>query len=74
MKKHPFIPSFGDIDWNDKGEKERRRRANIIVTHASGNSKRSEFAWEADAWHNVFGRIRNDPLLIMYSVQTYQNS
>ena len=68
MTEYPFIPSFHGIDWEASGEKERRDRAHIIVTHASGYPKRSEFAWEADNWHDVFGRMRDDPLLVMYSV------
>jgi hypothetical protein len=65
IKEYPFIPSFDGIDWQASDEEERRDRARIVAAHTSRYSRRSEYAWEADAWHDVFGRIRNDPFLAM---------
>jgi hypothetical protein len=63
--KHLFIPTTDDKDWNSPGEYTRRRFARRAVKHASRNtiSNRSEFSWEADAWIDVFGRLRDDPCL-----------
>ncbi|KAI9695513.1 MAG: hypothetical protein M1836_006430 [Candelina mexicana] len=62
-----FIPSFKQIDWESPHESNRRRRARMAMKHALDNSKwnKSEYAWEADAWRDIFGHIRNDPLLAL---------
>jgi len=62
-----FFPSFGDIDWNSRSEEKRRRRARVAANHALNNEEwnKSEYAWEADAWSDIFGEIRDDPLLEM---------
>ncbi len=54
-----------DIDWNCPGEEERRARARVFLKHVLTNErwKKSEYAWEADAWKDVFGLMRDDPLL-----------
>ena len=54
-----------DIDWTHPGERRRRRRAMIFLRHLLDNErwKKAEYAWEADAWTDVFGLMRDDPLL-----------
>ena len=61
------VPSFEGIDWDLPGEESRRKRARIVARHASSNQaiNKSEYVWEADAWKDVFGRMRNDPLLAL---------
>jgi hypothetical protein len=60
-----WIPSFEDINWKDPSERDRRKRALIVMKHNTDNETRnkSEYAWEADAWADVFNQIRNDPCL-----------
>lgn len=60
-----WVPSLDGVDWDEPSESRRRRRARKFVSHALNNEtwSKSEYAWEADAWSDVFGRIRNDPLL-----------
>jgi len=60
-----WVPSFEGIDWKNSGESDRRRRARIIMDHSIDNETRhkSEYAWEADAWADVFSPMRNDPCL-----------
>ncbi|KAK4243152.1 hypothetical protein C7999DRAFT_18457 [Corynascus novoguineensis] len=54
-----------DIDWNCPGEERRRARASIFLKHVLDNErwKKAEYTWEADAWTDVFGLMRDDPLL-----------
>ncbi|KAH7165369.1 hypothetical protein EDB81DRAFT_917353, partial [Dactylonectria macrodidyma] len=60
-----WVPSLANVDWNHETESTRRRRANTFVKHALDNEKwnKSEYAWEADAWSDVFGQMREDPLI-----------
>ncbi|KAF8853629.1 hypothetical protein BDZ45DRAFT_657717 [Acephala macrosclerotiorum] len=60
-----WVPSFKNIDWDDRSEWDRRKRARIIMEHNIDNETRhkSEYAWEADAWADVFNKMRNDPCL-----------
>lgn len=60
-----WLPSLDGIDWNDDVEKSRRCRAKSFLKHALDNEKwnKSEYAWEADAWTDVFGPMRDDPAL-----------
>lgn len=62
-----WVPSFGDINWENPSESDRRQRARIIVEHNNDNETRhkSEYAWEADAWADIFSQMRNDPCLEM---------
>jgi hypothetical protein len=66
-KHDSFRPSFDAINWNDDDETIRRFRAKVVVSHARENDKfeRGEFAWEADAWRDVFGNLRDDDLIAM---------
>lgn len=60
-----WLPSLHSEDWNHRAEKSRRTRAQIFLKHVLDNEKwnKSEYPWEADAWTDVFGPMRNDPLL-----------
>ena len=60
-----WIPSFEDIDWEHPSTADRRKRACIIKKHNIDNETRhkSEYAWEADVWADVFNKMRNDPCL-----------
>lgn len=62
-----FIPSFKNIDWDSPAEADRRGRARVVGTHMVNNETccKSEFAWEADAWSDIFGCMRNDNQLAM---------
>jgi len=37
----------------------------VLLRHNLNNArwKKSEYAWEADAWNDVFGQMRNDPVI-----------
>ncbi|KAK2604093.1 hypothetical protein N8I77_007051 [Diaporthe amygdali] len=60
-----WLPSLDGVDWNDEVEASRRIRAKSFLKHALDNEKwnKSEYAWEADAWTDVFSLMRNDPAL-----------
>ncbi|KAI9041899.1 uncharacterized protein KD926_006445 [Aspergillus affinis] len=60
-----WVPSLDDIDWAHSDESSRRARAKTFLGHVSNNErwKKSEYAWEADAWADVFDRMRKDPVL-----------
>lgn len=60
-----WLPSFHDTNWSDASEDGRRVRAEKLLKHALDNErfKKSEYAWEADAWQDVFGLLRDDPAL-----------
>jgi hypothetical protein len=64
------LPSLRDdngeeIDWHHPDEEWRRTRARRFLKHTLDNErwKKAEYAWEADAWTDVFGLMRDDPLL-----------
>jgi len=63
-----WVPSLDNIDWDAPGEVLRRKRAQMIAEHNLNNEmwNKSEYAWEADAWSDVFGEMRNDPVLAVY--------
>jgi len=60
-----FIPTFEN--WDNPTEDCRRERARIVERHMINNEtfNKSEYAWEADAWSDVFGRMREDSQLTM---------
>jgi hypothetical protein len=62
-----WTPAFEGVDWEEPGELSRRQRAQVLVKHNIDNEtrKKSEYAWEADAWSDVFSDMRNDPCLEM---------
>jgi hypothetical protein len=65
MDRKVWVPSLQDIDWGDPSEMDRRIRARNVMEHSIDNGTRhkSEYAWEADAWADVFNQMRNDPCL-----------
>ncbi|KAH1524301.1 hypothetical protein KXX29_003248 [Aspergillus fumigatus] len=60
-----WLPSLDGIDWNHFSESSRLSRAEAFLKHVLNNErwKKSEYAWEADAWSDVFGQMKNDPVL-----------
>ncbi|KAF2814123.1 uncharacterized protein BDZ99DRAFT_459838 [Mytilinidion resinicola] len=57
-----FVPSLQrDRDNNT----DRTKRAEVLMKHTQNNERftKSEYAWEADAWSDIFGRIRDHPHL-----------
>ncbi|KAK4041587.1 hypothetical protein C8A01DRAFT_45244 [Parachaetomium inaequale] len=64
----PSLPlSWVGIGWSHSVTR-RRTRARRFVRHIVDNErwKKVEFAWEADAWTDVFGLMRDDPLLAVH--------
>lgn len=70
LKDHPlWVPSIHAQKHASSAKKEQlRRRARRVVKHAQHNEQwaRSEYAWEADAWADVFGKLRDDPIVAWY--------
>ncbi|KAI9036707.1 ankyrin repeat domain-containing protein [Aspergillus affinis] len=60
-----WVPSLDGIDWAHSTESSRRARAKTFLGHVLNNEKwrKSEYAWEADAWADVFDQMRRDPVL-----------
>ncbi|KAH7371953.1 hypothetical protein BKA66DRAFT_443745 [Pyrenochaeta sp. MPI-SDFR-AT-0127] len=60
-----WIPTVDYSMFDDPMEEHRRTRAKKFLRHALDNERwnKSEYAWEADAWTDVFGQMRNDPAL-----------
>ena len=60
-----WVPTFKGVDWEEPRETRRRKRARAFVKHNINDEtwNKSEWAWEADAWFDVFKDIRNDPCL-----------
>ncbi|VUC32087.1 unnamed protein product [Clonostachys rosea] len=60
-----WVPTLNHVDWDDRSEEPRRMRAKTFLRHAldNGQWRKSEYAWEADAWNDVFGQMRNDPTI-----------
>jgi hypothetical protein len=58
-----WVPALDRVDWDDQSEEPRRARAKTFLMHTLDNARwrKSEYAWEADAWNDVFGRMRDDP-------------
>tara|TARA_R110002033_G_scaffold97937_1_gene146361 strand:+ start:456 stop:851 length:396 start_codon:yes stop_codon:yes gene_type:complete len=62
-----FVPSIEGVDWESSEESGRRERAQAMERHMINNETfhKSEYAWEADAWADVFGRLRDDNQVVM---------
>ncbi|KAJ6142839.1 hypothetical protein N7471_002292 [Penicillium samsonianum] len=60
-----WLPSLHGTHWSHVSEDGRRVRAERFLKHSLDNErfKKSEYAWEADAWQDVFGLLREDPAL-----------
>jgi hypothetical protein len=65
QSRHLFLPTAHNKDWGRGAESMRRSIAHRAVEHALRNESgnRSEFSWDADAWNDVFGRLRDDPCI-----------
>jgi hypothetical protein len=65
LERKVWIPTLEGVDWEEPSECDRRQRARVLMEHNINNETRhkSEYAWEADAWNDVFGSMRNDPCL-----------
>jgi hypothetical protein len=63
-----WIPTLPESDEETPEILERLSRAQIFALHAKDNETwcKSEYAWEADAWSDVFGSMREDHCLAMY--------
>ena len=63
-----WIPIIDDRTFDTRYEDRRRSRARQLLHHAMDNERwnKSEYAWEADAWNDVFGQMRSDPALAAY--------
>ncbi|KAF4946264.1 hypothetical protein FSARC_14238 [Fusarium sarcochroum] len=64
-----WLPSLDGTDWTHHAEEGRRARARSFVKHTLNNEgwAKSEYAWEADAWTDIFGFMRDDPVLSVSS-------
>lgn len=63
-----WLPSLSQTDaWELPGIEKRSSRANIFAMHSRNNEEwcKSEYAWEADAWSDIFKPMRDDPCLAM---------
>jgi hypothetical protein len=62
-----WTPTTKDRLFHDPSEKHRRVWARKFLRKAleNGRWRKSEYAWEADAWATSFDRMRNDPTLAM---------
>jgi hypothetical protein len=67
MGRKIWVPTLEYADWDEPGQVDRRKRARLMAEHNISNETwiKSEYAWEADAWADVFGEMRNDPVLAM---------
>jgi hypothetical protein len=65
-----WVPSLPAPKLKDTPEnRERLLRAHIFAESSRNNESwcKSEYAWEADAWSQVFGKMREDHCLAMYA-------
>ncbi|KAH7086177.1 hypothetical protein FB567DRAFT_549691 [Paraphoma chrysanthemicola] len=70
-----WIPTIDHDMFDHPQERPRRERAQRLLRHALDNKRwtKSEYAWEADAWSDVFGQIRDDPALAADKRECYMN-
>jgi hypothetical protein len=64
-----WIPSLPPTTLKNTPEnRERLSRAKVFAAQSRNNESwcKSEYAWEADAWSQVFGKMRDDCCLSMY--------
>jgi hypothetical protein len=63
-----WTPSLPEEEEQETPEMvDQQTRARIFAEHSKNNEKwcKSEYAWEADAWSDVFRPMRDDPCLAM---------
>ena len=60
-----WIPEVNSQSLESSANNSLKERAKTFLIHALNNEdwNKSEYAWEADAWSDVFGQMRNDPLV-----------
>lgn len=60
-------PTLPEVDSNSPDLHDLQDRAEIFATKCQRNENwcKSEFAWEADAWSDVFRDMRDNPCLEM---------
>jgi hypothetical protein len=60
-----WVPTIDHGMFDHPHEISRRARARTFLYHALDNKRwsKSEYAWEADAWTDVLGQMRDDPTL-----------
>ncbi|PVH83821.1 hypothetical protein DL98DRAFT_454426 [Cadophora sp. DSE1049] len=65
--RNVFVPSIEGVNWEGSEEDGRRERALAVERHMINNETfhKSEYAWEADAWADIFGHIRDDNQLVI---------
>ncbi|KAF1970805.1 hypothetical protein BU23DRAFT_368284, partial [Bimuria novae-zelandiae CBS 107.79] len=68
-----WIPTVEDAMFDSPTEHHRRERARQLLRHTLDNERwnKTEYAWEADAWADVFGQMRNDPALAVDKREYY---
>lgn len=61
-------PSLPEDESQSVEMSDLQARARTFASHARSNEKvcKSEYAWEADAWSDVFRNLRDDPCLAMW--------
>jgi hypothetical protein len=74
MKRYSDLPGEGRMSMRNRiklisedYERKFLRRVETVVQHSTqtGSDHFSEFNWEADAWRDIFGRLRDDERLRM---------
>ncbi|KAH8704608.1 hypothetical protein GQ44DRAFT_777887 [Phaeosphaeriaceae sp. PMI808] len=70
-----WVPTIDHGIFDHPHERSRRERARNFLGHALDNKRwvKSEYAWEADAWTDVLGQMRNDPTLAADKRECYMN-
>ncbi|KAH7396561.1 hypothetical protein DE146DRAFT_657073 [Phaeosphaeria sp. MPI-PUGE-AT-0046c] len=70
-----WLPTVDHGMFDRHDELPRRVRARTFLHHVLDNKRwvKSEYAWEADAWSDVFGHMRNDPALAVDKRECYVN-
>ncbi|KAF2094070.1 hypothetical protein NA57DRAFT_60716 [Rhizodiscina lignyota] len=60
-----WVPTLPEQDEETPETLDRRARAKTLASHSRKNEAwcKSEFGWEADAWADIFGRMRDEPTL-----------
>lgn len=62
-----WTPSLSENGIESLATPDRESRAETFANHSRNNETwyKSEYAWEADAWSDVFRPMRDDPCLAM---------
>lgn len=62
-----WVPALSVNELKSRATLPRQARAEVFARHSRNNETwhKSEHAWEADAWSDVFRLMRDDPCLAM---------